>query len=687
MKTRWILLLLIGWLLIFNGNSHAVVYWISTSGSDGNACTSIDSADEQTDPGTYRATFNGGETCASAGDTVLFKDGNYANNNKFGLSKSGTSGNLITYKSQNLLGAKVVGASSSSENWAINLSASFVRIQGFDIHGWASTGGGGGGMQITGNNNVISQNHFRDLGNVCITHVFGQGGMYASGTSNNTVERNVFSNIGRYRPGESGCSSPANYTQNDHGIYFGNGVSGWIVRNNIFYNNDNGYAVQFYPSSASNIKVYKNTFIGSTPDNAQAAILVYLTGAGLVNVNFEDNIFQGQTNVGIRIDPATGTVTGCTVKNNITDKSAITNPSSRVGCTYSGNIISSSTINFVDSGNRNYALQSSSAAIDQGIATVGGDSIPFNGSAPDIGAHETLVFATCSVEQGDASTLRVSYTSNVFPPLGGISTAGFTYRINAGASNTPNAAVLNGSNSVFLTLQAAVTAGQTIDFSYTTAGSLRDSANIGGTHQRVNAITTQGCTNNVSGGAPTNLTVSHFRFHGFRSSSTSSPEANRYVLASTDINATVISNALFAVRVKIKCTGADCPPTAFNLRYRKNETGSYVNIPDTCGADGIKFAGTSAGTSDIPTNGAATTEQLTSDFSTNVAGAIVRTADAIPTIDLAQDSETEVEYLLQFCSAPLDTIFDFRPYKQDGNALDAYTFTPRTTVASSRFLQ
>ena len=180
------------------------------------------------------------------------------------------------------------------------------------------------------------------------------------------------------------------------------------------------------------------------------------------------------------------------------------------GTSFSNNLSGAAcTPGLLNPAGEQFSLTTSSNAINAGTASIAsGVTRVFNGSAPDIGAHETLTFGSCSVESSDVSTLRIVFNTNVYPPLGGISTTGFTYRINGGAATTPNAAVLTGNNQINLTLQGALAAGNTIDFSYATTGTIRDSANIGSNlNQRLNAITNQQCVNNLSDSIITNKTT------------------------------------------------------------------------------------------------------------------------------------------------------------------------------------
>lgn len=134
------------------------------------------------------------------------------------------------------------------------------------------------------------------------------------------------------------------------------------------------------------------------------------------------------------------------------------------------------------------------------------------------------------------------------------------------------------------------------------------------------------------------------------------------------------------LRLAVTCTIADCPPTGFYLYYSRNG-GDYAIVPNTFDADNIAFIGTGPDP-DIPTNGTATTEQL-STSGTFVAGAFVRSSNAIPTVDMPINGKTELEYAIAFdTDATAGDTYDLRIYQQDGSALNTYTHTPRITLMS-----
>jgi hypothetical protein len=131
----------------------------------------------------------------------------------------------------------------------------------------------------------------------------------------------------------------------------------------------------------------------------------------------------------------------------------------------------------------------------------------------------------------------------------------------------------------------------------------------------------------------------------------------------------------------VSCTIADCGPIGFFPRYSRNG-GAYTIIPDTFTSDNIGFCGTSPDPN-IPASGTPTTQQL--GAGTFAAGAVVRTSNAIPTIDLLLNGSTEVEYCISVDSDVATTdVFTFRVYKQDGSVLDVYSATPQMSLMAAR---
>ena len=138
-----------------------------------------------------------------------------------------------------------------------------------------------------------------------------------------------------------------------------------------------------------------------------------------------------------------------------------------------------------------------------------------------------------------------------------------------------------------------------------------------------------------------------------------------------------------------KCNTATCPPVGLILKY-DIDTGTItddfdtpVTLPDSFGADNIKFFGVTDTSSDVPGQGTATTQLISTD--TFNAASVVRTSSAIPTIpELTHTGPvdvTELEYVIQLdTDASVGAVYSFRLYEQDGTAFTTYTQTGTATV-------
>jgi hypothetical protein len=96
------------------------------------------------------------------------------------------------------------------------------------------------------------------MGRYRATTWIGRDGIFL-GSDNVTVEQNVIHDIGRYAPGESGCTNSLYYRTDDHAIYVA-GANYVIIRNNIFYRNQHGWSVHIYPNPVNNLSVLNDTF-------------------------------------------------------------------------------------------------------------------------------------------------------------------------------------------------------------------------------------------------------------------------------------------------------------------------------------------------------------------------------------------------------------------------------------------
>jgi hypothetical protein len=474
------------------------------------------------------------------------------------------------------------------------------------------------------------------------------------------------------------------------------------IKENLIYDNL-AYGIQLYgaasynpsqhPSAefatSNNWVVEKNTI---AYNKNRASIVVW--GANCNNLKFDNNIaYENSVSLSSGstqgVDFVSMTSTGILIRNNHFYASGSggtvgigSGATAGVHYTATGNITNVSAPDFVNAGatlpgSPDFTLTSSSPVINAGTTATG---IAYNGSAPDIGAFETFTHSVCTVEDGDANTLRVTVGNNLNPPIQNTNTTGWTVKV-ATVSRTLDSVTKVGDNRVDIVFQgAAVTGGQAVTYSYAQTGDFRDSANIGRTFsQEYLARTDESCTNNV-GAAPTHVfTQARYEFHG-RYGTEAAPIIKPDGVASTGAaenfsNMTVIPGGSVRVRFAVTCTTADCPPAGFVPRYSKNG-GAYTVVPDAFTADNISLCGVS---SNLPNNGTATTDQL-STSGAFAAGAVVLTSNAIPTVDIALNGKTELEYCFTFdTDAASGDYYDFRLYDQDGSTI-TYTVTPRITV-------
>ncbi len=670
--------------LLWTQPSWATTRYVSLTGSDANSCAASATIS------TPKLTFASAKTCLAAGDTLYVRAGTWTTQlDSNGVSGTANSpitiaaypGETVTIRTTNFArpfkqyanqgyivydgfvfdGVNAGDGNVTSTGLFITSSMHHITVQNMEIKNWQSSGVYVDASNVTIKNNRI-HNQVAGCGGTCSDRWYG---VYFHSGSNGVIEGNdIYANPGggiQAYPGPiagliirnnaihenntvGGSLSPVG------GITFGTGssttVTGGVIAHNLVYGNGtvvgttDAKGIAIIGSGTSGTIVYGNTVYNNrgwglyngagTPVNTK-----WYNNISLANATGQHT--NGGTGEVFTTNKITGTITDCTV----------------------------STSDFTQ--------KSGSSCIDAGTALTG---FSYN-VLPDIGAYETVVQSVCTVEDGDASTLHITFENNVYPPLlPATGITGFTAR-KALANDPVTTAVRVGDTQVYLTLTNAIVGGNAVDVSYA-SGNLTDSALIGGTlNQGFHAITNQSCTNNVSAPAAHIFTQAAFEFHGLRGTE-AAPVGTPYATAPENTNVLMRAGGSVRLRIAITCTTADCPPTGFFPRYSKNG-GAYTVVPDVFGVDNIAFVGTGPD-ANIPTNGTATTDQL-STSGTFVAGALVRTSNAIPTVDLAQNGKTELEYVFTFdTDAVVNDTYDIRVYQQDGTGLNAYTVTPRMTI-------
>lgn len=235
------------------------IYYVATTGSDANS-------------GSWAQPFLTLQKAADAvkaGDMVIVRDGTYsgAPGREFlVITRSGTASAPITFRAEHKWRAVLYG-NNAIANAVKFEGSSYVRFEDFDVHAFGAKEGGGGAFWIDLNANHIniSGNNIHELGRLSTDTSDAAGvGVYAEGDYL-TIEGNMFSNIGRFGPGENRASPGNDYWQNhDHGIYL-HGVTHVDIINNTFLAHEHGWAIQVYGGATSDLVIANNTFRGRIP--------------------------------------------------------------------------------------------------------------------------------------------------------------------------------------------------------------------------------------------------------------------------------------------------------------------------------------------------------------------------------------------------------------------------------------
>jgi hypothetical protein len=375
-------------------------YYVATTGNDGNPGTE----------GSPFLTIQHGIDSTVAGDTVVVKDGIYTTANEYmnTIYDGGTSNNIITIRAENNKGSILDGEGVSSSCFNFASGVSYVTISGFEIKNflWEAFNIN----NVNPNTNIIiSDNHIHNIGGWCTDTPYGIDGSYIHYADNIIFERNIFNNIGRLAPGESGCSPTLPYYQNhDHGLYI-DGCDNITIRYNIFYNMQRGWGVHVYSGTdlpSSNLNIYNNTFAFGNPYRDGAHIILW---GDISNVNIKNNLFYGEGNFAISTNFTSYTWSNIVVDNNLafaTDNNHIdifnqTTPNT----TLINNVLNDDPL-LNNPVSYDFTLSSSSPAINTGVDV--GLTTDYLGNpivgVPDIGAYEYQETTTTTTTNNETTT-------------------------------------------------------------------------------------------------------------------------------------------------------------------------------------------------------------------------------------------------------------------------------------------
>lgn len=683
-------LILAGCLLIglLGDAAWAATYYVKKTGSDANSCATAQNSS------TPKLTINSALAClTAAGDTLRIGQGTYVESIIYtSLPVSGTAANHITITKIIGENRPLIQPNTGCYGLLMHNSRNYIdyidlNFSGVNMNDCALDSAGS--LVSAGSDNGPTGTVFRSV------DIMDSPGSNLINGDNLLVEDFVIAGTG-WRSHATG------YPQGSNGFY-GAKLRNSHVNRGLFYGNQCA-AIRTYNSAASpsasnnlieNLYAYQNgegkglggastcsaaTFIIGDQNNTYRHLVGDDGGRRCVWVRT-----SGSSTTGNKIFNVTCTrhAYGLVFENNTTVANThvansifLDNTSANVlntgfNTTLQTNI-TSGTLSTYTPGAGTFTLKAGSPAIDAGT-NVG---LPYNGSAPDIGAFETFLVASCQVPNGAASTIQVTFTSNAYL-LGDVLTT-FTARRNGSNNALTGAASKIGDMIISLPLTTTYGAGDTADISWASGG-LTDGARIGGTLSQpfLQTLTNQTCTNNA-GGAPTySLTQAAFQYRGVYGPETTTDIRGPENLASYE----VVVNGAARVRIAVTNAVSNAPSIGLLLRYAKNG-GAHTLVPGSFGADGIAMCGSRYPDIGVA-SGAFTTSQL-STGGTFVPGAVLLEALAIPTITgLNVGYKTEVEYCVAW-DETASGAFAFYLYEQSGNPLASHAAVPSVVIVPPR---
>lgn len=665
-------------------DATATTRYAGLGGSDANTCA------QSTNSATPKRTYASAKTCIVAGDTLKLLAGSNFTEQLTVTNLTGTSGSpilievdsgTVTFTAQSL--------TTSCRTLVTNTNTQWVTISG--ANGNLVWDGSGCADDLIGN-------RIDGPTNFTMRHIeiksFKSSGFYLTNAHNITLD-----DLYIHDQVSPTCVAGAFY----YGMYLHDGTNVTLTRSRIQGNPGGG--VQLFPGPLSAVSMDRNVISGnnSCATSRIGGIIVATdsTGGAISGVSITHNLIYGNGGGGggggIRLYATTNTQTGTAIYNN-----TIYGNLAGTGTGYGINIqaapsgtliknnhiVGNATGQIIDAGtgtvqanNRttgtvtdctvstsNFTHKAASSCIDAGT-NVG---LPYNGSAPDIGAFETFVFASCEVPFSAANTIQATFTSNA--NLLGSTLTTFTARRNGSNNALTGAASKIGDTIVSLPITTTYVGGDTADISWSSGG-FTDNALIGGSLNQpyVQTLTNQSCTNNA-GGVPTyNLNQAAFRYHGVYGG-----EDTPDIRSAENVSSyNVVKNGAARLRVAVTDGTANAPPIAFYLRY-SHDGGAYTPLPNPFGADNIASCGERYPSMGV-NNGQTTSNQLTTS-GPFVPAAVILDSIAIPTITgLNVGYKTELEYCVAWNASASGT-YTFRLYEQSGTALSMYTVTPSVSI-------
>ena len=511
-------------ILFFTLPAFAITYYTAKTGSDSNSCVQAQNT------ATPKLTIASGMGClAGGGDTLYIRTGVYAETIIFG-STSTLKGSLwanpltiASYPAETAIvrptsGYAAVRVISNTTEYVVfdrleidatNMTNQGVRLEGsrgrIRISNCNIYGSPDNNILIvnaSGSNEIIGNDIHHNIETEGVGEPYGHG-IYIE-SSSNLIERNVIhhntgygvhvyngsgtranNNIIRYNIGHNNATS--SFAPGSAAFLIGSGDNN-VLHNNIAYGQPVGFMAGF--NASTNGKIYNNVAYNNSRDGIQIR-------SSSTSVVIKNNILQdNNTSAGGYANINNFSSSGTTFSNNRCFSTGGTS-----------NCSSTTDPLFVNAAANNFALQASSPAINAGVAIAG---YPYNGAAPDQGAHETFTCTSVLPDTAGDNTIVITCENNLAPPLlPATGCLGFSAKKND-VNNAITDCSRTADNKITLTLTNSYINTDVGKWSYVTAsGNVTDSMKIGGTlNQRLNAVTDQIPTNQIGSSAPVLTQVS-----------------------------------------------------------------------------------------------------------------------------------------------------------------------------------
>jgi hypothetical protein len=308
-----------------------------------------------------------------AGDTVLVENGTYVQT--VVVTRGGSSGSPIKFKSQNKWGAVIAPTAGNSNNHILDVTANYVTVQDFEITGTNNSSGNIADGIKTYNNytdeNVIG-NKIHNLGN----SVCESGAGIESGGNHSLITGNYIYLIGLPWSSNPTCA-------HNHGIYGVGSEAGAYFANNIIFQIFQGFAFHFNDAAISNITVTNNTIFNVGDEGYGGAIIFSCQSGTCDYLTFSNNLIADtllDTTLAYgcfneTLAGGTGTFgSHNTFANNVVDTTCRLGQDLWLNGNSDSNTKQVSNVGFVNYTGENtgdYHLQSTSPAIDYGTQSVG----------------------------------------------------------------------------------------------------------------------------------------------------------------------------------------------------------------------------------------------------------------------------------------------------------------------------